>query len=61
LCFDLSIATISECRALGIFFKNAFQCEIGFPYFFSMDGKYEAGPVTFFDATPRQYPTNRQV
>ena len=23
---------------------------MGFPYFFSIDGKYDAGPVTFFHA-----------
>jgi len=27
--------------------SSDFQCEIGCPYFFSIDGKYEAGPVTF--------------
>jgi hypothetical protein len=30
-----------------------FQCEIGFPYFFSIEGKYEAGPVIFFSAIER--------
>jgi len=24
------------------------------PYVFSMEGKYEAGPVNFFSATPRE-------
>lgn len=42
-----NIATISECLAFFIFFSIDFQCEIGLPYFFSMEGKYEAGPVTF--------------
>ena len=44
------MATISECFAAFIFFSSDFQCEIGFPYFFSIDGKYDAGPVTFFSA-----------
>lgn len=43
---DFSIATISECFASGIAASNDFQCEIGWPYFFSIDGKYDAGPVT---------------
>lgn len=28
---------------------------MGLPYFFSMDGKYEAGPVTFSSAIPPPY------
>jgi hypothetical protein len=35
-----------------IFFSNDFQWEIGLPYFYSMDGKYEAGPVTFSSPMP---------
>ena len=31
----------------GIAASSDFQCEIGMPYFFSIEGKYEAGPVTF--------------
>jgi hypothetical protein len=45
------MATISECLAPFIFFSSDFQCEMGLPYFFSMEGKYDAGPVTFFSAT----------
>jgi hypothetical protein len=44
------MATISECFAFFIFFNNDFQCEIGFPYFFSIDGKYDAGPFTLSSA-----------
>jgi len=46
-----SMATISECLAPFIFFSSDFQCEMGLPYFFSMEGNYDAGPVTFFSAT----------
>jgi hypothetical protein len=49
-CSAFNMATISEWRALFIFFNMAFQCEIGLPYFFSMEGKYDAGPVTFLSA-----------
>ena len=31
--------------------SSDFQCEIGLPYFFSIDGKYDAGPVTFSPLT----------
>jgi len=49
------MATISECRAVRIFLRSDFQCEIGLPYFFSMDGKYEAGPVTFIPLMSQEY------
>ena len=39
------------CASFETFLSSFIQCSIGFPYFFSIDGKYEAGPVTFFSAT----------
>jgi hypothetical protein len=30
---------------------------MGFPYFFSIEGKYEAGPVNFFSAMRETYTT----
>lgn len=38
-CSVFSIVTISEWRVPRIFLSNDFQCEIGFPYFFSIEGK----------------------
>lgn len=47
-CSVFNTATISEWRTFFIFLRIDFQCEIGLPYVFSIDGKYEAGPVVFF-------------
>lgn len=41
------------CVSLETFFSSFIQCEMGLPYFFSIDGKYDAGPVTF-GAMPKQ-------
>jgi hypothetical protein len=35
------------CLRVPALASTSSQCEIGLPYFLSMDGKYEAGPVTF--------------
>lgn len=36
------------------FFSSFIQCSIGLPYFFSMEGKYDAGPVTLSSAMPKE-------
>ena len=55
-CSVFNIATISEWRAPFMFARSDFQWAIGFPYFFSIDGKYDAGPMTFFSTTGEEYP-----
>jgi hypothetical protein len=43
-----NMATISECLVPeGIAANSDFQWAMGSPYFFSIEGKYDAGPVTF--------------
>ena len=44
------------CASFETFFNSFIQCSIGLPYFFSIEGKYEAGPVTFFSAIEILYP-----
>lgn len=46
-CSVLSRLTSSMCLAGRALFKTPIQWEIGLPYVFSMDGKYEAGPLAF--------------
>lgn len=46
-CSDFSQVTASMCRSARVASSSAIHSEIGFPYFFSMEGKYEAGPWTF--------------
>jgi hypothetical protein len=42
---------------LDTFLSSFIQCSMGLPYFFSIDGKYDAGPVTF-SAKVSVYPKN---
>jgi len=39
------------CVFADTFLSSFIQCSIGFPYFASIEGKYEAGPFTFASAT----------
>ena len=41
------------CVSLATFFNSFIQCAIGLPYLFSIEGKYDAGPVTL-GAMPQQ-------
>ena len=38
------------CAFADTFLSSFIQCSIGFPYFASIEGKYEAGPFTFASA-----------
>ncbi|CAB4874869.1 unannotated protein [freshwater metagenome] len=42
---------------LDTFLSSFIQCSMGLPYFFSIEGKYDAGPVTF-SAMISVYPKN---
>jgi hypothetical protein len=46
-CSVLSQATISMCFMPEHEWSKSIQCAMGWPYFFSMDGKYDAGPLGF--------------
>lgn len=51
-----NLATISECLVPeGIAASSDCQWAMGMPYRFSIEGKYDAGPVTFFVLTPQHY------
>ena len=50
--FSLRWATCYMWASLATFFSSFIQCSIGLPYFFSIEGKYDAGPVTFFSTMP---------
>ena len=43
--------------SLETFLSSFVQCSMGLPYFFSIEGKYDAGPVTF-SAMISVYPKN---
>ena len=46
-CSDFNQFTISMCLVIPLLRISVFHSAIGRPYFFSIEGKYEAGPVTF--------------
>lgn len=46
---------------LETLFSSFIQYSIGFPYFFSIEGKYDAGPETFFSAMTLDYKKSRPI